>query len=120
MQGRRGADLNGQVSNRRRAPHRAGHECRGSISLAAEFVYIPLPVNGLTLRLLGSFCARAVVLKWSFAAAATGATSIAPELAHRKPGVAPNAQPAGATKQAVEVVSIMPRALVAIVRAKRT
>jgi hypothetical protein len=94
LQGRRGVDLNGQVSNRRRAPHRAGHECRGSISLAADFVYIPLPVNGLTLRLLGSFCARAVVLKWSFAAAATGARSIAPELAHRKLGAAPNAQPA--------------------------
>jgi len=34
--GRHGADLNGQVSDRRRAPHRAEHACRGSIPVIAD------------------------------------------------------------------------------------
>ena len=39
--GRHGADLNGQVSDRRRAPHRAEHACRGIIPVIAERVHVP-------------------------------------------------------------------------------
>jgi len=39
LAGKRGVDLNLQVLYRRRAPHRAGHECRTSILPMRAFVY---------------------------------------------------------------------------------
>jgi hypothetical protein len=54
--GRHGADLNGQVSDRRRAPHRAEHACRGSIPVIADRVHVRCCRQRR--RLAGCFCAR--------------------------------------------------------------
>ena len=64
--GRHGADLNGQVSDRRRAPHRAEHACRGSIPIIADRVHVRCCPRRR--RLPGCFCACAAKLRFSSAA----------------------------------------------------
>jgi len=44
--GKHGAELNRQVLHRRRAPHRAGHECRTNILPMAAFVYAAFATTG--------------------------------------------------------------------------
>jgi hypothetical protein len=54
---------NGQVQNRRHAPHRDEHECGGSISLIAEIVQIWRP-TGPAERPLVSFYVPVARLKY--------------------------------------------------------
>ena len=119
FQGRRGADLNDQVESAPCPTHRAAHECRGTISPVAEFVYTPLAVSGRRPRLLGSSCVCAAVHRCSSAAAAIVPRSIALELAHSKPGVARNARPTSATKRADAAASTTLRVPAAIANGKR-
>jgi hypothetical protein len=119
LQSRHGADRYWQVSYQRRAPHRAGHECRGIISLVAEFVHTLPAVNGLTRRLLGSFCVGAAVLRCSCVGAATEARSTAREVAPSKPGATRNARPTGVIKRAVAVSQLMLTVPVVIARVKK-
>jgi len=91
--------LNGQVGYRPRAPHRAGHECGGSIPPIADFVHVrPAAPNGPGNRLPGSFYAPVAMFRCSSAPAATGARSIAPKAVRGKRAAARNAPPAGATR----------------------
>lgn len=78
LAGKHGADLNRQVLYRRRAPHRAGHECRTSILPMRAFVYAMAAIPGRRAVSL-AVCSYALVAEagWSFAAAATGGRSTA-------------------------------------------
>ena len=96
--GRHGADLNGQVSDRRRAPHRAEHACRGSIPVIADRVHVrPCPRRP---RLAGCFCARAAKLRFLSAATVIAARFTAHKAVHRRRGAPPSARPGGAIRPA--------------------
>ena len=99
--GRHGADLNGQVSDRRRAPHRAEHACRGSIPVIAERVHVRCCPRRR--RLPDCFCACAAKLRCWSAATATVARFTAHKAVHRRLGATPSARPGGATKPAAAV-----------------
>ena len=58
--GKHGADLNLEVLYRRRAPHRAGHECRTSILPMRAFVYAAAAMPGRP-RVFLAVCSYAAV-----------------------------------------------------------
>ena len=118
IQGRHGADLNSQVSYRHRAPHRAGHECGGSISLVVDFVHVRSP-KARTQRQPVSFCVSVAALKCSSVAAAIAVRSIVPTAVPDWRGARGNARPDGATKRATAAASSMRCVPVAIARGKR-
>jgi hypothetical protein len=98
--GRHGADLNGQVSDRRRAPHRAEHACRGSIPVIADRVHVRCRRRR---RLAGCSCARAAKLRFLSAATVTAARFTAHKAVHRRRGATPSARPGGAIRPAAAV-----------------
>ena len=110
---------NGQVSYRHRAPHRAGHACRGSIPPIADLVHVPARPNRPK-RLPGCFCVGAATLRCSSAAAATAARSTVPKDVRGTPGATRNVRPASATRRAAGAAWSMPRVPVAIAPDKRT
>ena len=95
--GRHGADLNGQVSNRRRAPHRAEHACRGSIPVIADRVHVRCCRRR---RLAGCFCARAAKLRFLSAVTVIAARFTAHKAVHRRRGATPSARLGGAIRPA--------------------
>ncbi len=62
LAGKHGADLNRQVLYRRRAPHRAGHECRTSILPMRAFVYVAAVTPGLSLAVCSYSCRDQVII----------------------------------------------------------
>ena len=60
LAGKHGAERNLQVLYRRRAPHRAGHECRTSILPMRAFVYAAAAMPGMR-RLFLAVCSYALV-----------------------------------------------------------
>src|SRR4051794_17194958 len=96
--GRHGADLNGQVSDRRRAPHRAEHACRGSIPIIADRVHVRCCRRRR--RVPDYFCACAAMLRRWSAATATAARFTARKAVHRPRGARLSARPGGATRRA--------------------
>ena len=99
--GRHGADLNGQVSDRRRAPHRAEHACRGSIPIIADHVHVRCCPRRR--RLPGCFCAHAAKLRFSSAATAIAARFTARKAVHKRRGATLSARLAGGTRPAAAV-----------------
>lgn len=118
FQDRHGADLSSQVSYRHRAPHRAGHECGGSISLVVDFVHVR-SAKARTQRQPVSFCVSVAALKRSSVAAAIAVRFIVPTAVPKWPGAIGNARPDGATKRATAAASSMRCVPVAIARGKR-
>jgi len=87
LAGKHGADLNLEVLYRRRAPHRAGHECRTSILPMRAFVYAAAAMPGRPgVFLAVCSCALVAETRWSFAAAATAGRSTARRAALRGHG----------------------------------
>ena len=99
--GRHGADLNRQVSDRRRAPHRAKHACRGSIPVIADRVHVRRCRRRRPR--LGCFCAHAARLRLSSAATVIAARFTAHKAVRRRRGATPSARPGGATRKAAAV-----------------
>jgi hypothetical protein len=85
IEGKHGAELNVAVLHRRRAPHRAGHECRTTILPMVAFVYAAVATTGRASRgLAASFCVQGAGGRRSSAAVATEARSTAAPSAHGK------------------------------------
>ena len=97
--GRHGADLNRQVPNRRRAPHRAEHACRGIIPSIAIVVHAWASPRRWRRR-PGCSCVSVVEHRCLFAAAATAVRSIVPAAVRRRPDITPSVPPVGATRRA--------------------
>ena len=85
--GKHGAAHNGQVLHRRRAPHRAGHECRTIILPTEAFVHaLSATAGGPSRDRAVFFCAPAAALRSSSAAAAIAGRSTATPAAAHTPG----------------------------------
>jgi len=109
IEGKHGAEPNLAVSPRRRAPHRAGHACRGIILAIVAFVHLAFAgLNTVTRRRLDCFFARIVAPKLWSAAVATAAKSTVPATARSERGAASKTPPDGATRPAAEGGSPMP------------
>ena len=96
---RHGADLNGQVPDRRHAPHRAEHACRGIIPSVAVVVHVRSPKGRRQARPDCS-CVSVVGRRCLFAAAATAVRSIVPAAVRRRPDITLSVRPVGATRRA--------------------
>ena len=85
IEGKHGAELNRQVLHRRRAPHRAGHECRTNILPVAAFVYAAFATTDRASHCLAvCSCAQGAGGRRSSAAVATAARCTAAPSAHAK------------------------------------
>jgi len=109
LRGKHGADLNLAVPHRRRAPHRAGHECRISIPPNAAFVYdASALLDSQNPSRAGCFCAWAAAVRSSSVVAATAARSIAAATARGGHAGSPCEPPRNATRRAFPAGGPMP------------